>query len=206
MEITNETPWDTKALAKFLHPYLDRLQARGWQGIEILNHKPMPGVARAKQSLVIVKPSRNNRDEHVLVICLLTPKRARSRVDPLDRLAFVGSLKAHETALSAGVLGRVDHAMKNLMSRQRTTYNALAAACERGICECSPTFADPPLIRGDTRAKTQEPVALKRLQQQHRWAVASIQKAEDLIEKATKKRDKLQARIAKHPDTTKARG
>ena len=206
MEIENRTPWDTKALTALVAPL-----AAGTTLTKLIfvNHQPHPGVKREKQLIVEVRARfTHNADKfkvHHLTIELLTPKRAKSRTDALERLSYAHDLEPHEVALLPTVTERIVHALKTIRRQQdfRDQYDFSKHLW--GTCGCDMAVLNPPLIRGDTQTKTAPPVSEERLKQQLKWAEDSVILQEKRLKKAITKRNRLRARVKKDLSMNKAK-
>jgi hypothetical protein len=122
-------PWATDDLVGFIATLLVDLP---FTNIVIENHRPQPGVKREKQK--IIKLSTKWNDKSLLTIGILSPKRAATRSDLLDRLSLADDLKPHETSLPERALAILQHALRHRVGA--TTAGSSQWACERGSCDC----------------------------------------------------------------------
>jgi hypothetical protein len=187
--VTNNTPWETGGLVAFLAPYLVRLP---FTEIVIETHRPMPGVKREAQRFASAKTTL--RDETKLTIGILSPKRAASRTDLLDRLSMADDLKPNEALIPALALGHLAHILNTRISVQGNSK----WTCKRGSCECKVklnAYLRP--IKGDTKARTTKEKPLATLKRSLRSAEQSVDYCQTRLNKATKRRDLLLRRINK---------
>ena len=190
MDIENKTPWNTEELLAFLTPLIHS----SFTKLTIDNQRPQPGRKREKQRLVEIHTGFGERSQ--LEINLLSPKRAKARTDTLDRLSLAGSLETHEAAIPATVLADIKHRLRNRQAgADEPRYKSNMYNCLNGQCKCEKPTDALPLIRGDTKRRTQPPVSLERLEAQLRWAESSITNAEEALNKAIKSRDRLKIRV-----------
>jgi len=190
MEIENKTPWNTEELLAFLTPLIHSSYTK----LTIDNQRPQPGRKREKQRLVEVHAYYDGSPH--LEINLLSPKRAKARTNALDRLSLAGSLATHEAAIPATELADIKHRLRNRkVTTERPPYKGALYNCLSGECKCEKPTDALPLIRGDTKKRTQPPVSLERLELRLRWAESTITSAEEALRKAVKSRDRLKSRV-----------
>jgi hypothetical protein len=203
MWIENNTPWNTSELLEFLTPLIHASFTR----VTIENHKPRPGQKREEQKLVTVDAhyDERNHERNHLRLHLLTPKRAKARTDTLDRLSLAGSLAAHEAAIPATVLASLYHMLRSITKgRQNSNLYECPDSCKYDSCKCEKSTDGLPIIRGDTKQRTQPPIPLKRLEQQLRWAETGVKSAEFALEKAVKHHARLKIRVERARGKQKA--
>jgi hypothetical protein len=208
MQITNKTPWNTDSLIAFVGPWLT---PTGIKTVEFYNQTPRPGVRRENQILCEVdensvfdyQSGKVTSGPTELKIGLLSPKRAKARLDPLERLARAATLEAYEIDLPLVVIKHLVHTFTWLKKRPKETptrdyyqWRSHVKGYCKDDCKKEKVIA-PPTIPGDTRVKTGNPVTLERLQQKLRWAERSVDSLTEKLEKETKARDRLLVRVDK---------
>lgn len=200
MQITNKTPWCTAGLEAFVLPFAKDTKI---VDIQFYNQVPRPGVKREHQKICefgensTYDYSRNTVTAYptLLRIGLLSPKRAKARLDPLERLARAKTLQIHEIDLPHTVLAQIAHTFTWLKKPAKQYYHWRGHVI--GNCNCKMGVIAPPVIPGDTRVKTGTPVTKARLHQKLRWAQQSVDRLTEKLEEKTKARDRLLVRINK---------
>jgi hypothetical protein len=207
VEIKNNTPWDTKALTAFIEPILT---GSALASINIENHKPVPGTKKAEQQLCRIECDyvswQGGPPETRATIYLLSPKRAKSRMTPLDRLAYVNDIKPGEVPLPKEVIEDISHALRWLVAHPGRPYNdrrphlrsrsANPANSYDLICNCQRPLDSIPLIRGDTGARIRPPVTAASLKRKLRYLESEIDSYQDALSKCQEKRERLLTRLA----------
>jgi hypothetical protein len=200
-KITNETPWDTQDLEKFLNPLVAGL---GLKEVKVQTLGTMPGVKREEQSLAQVAPEHGvyfhnrNMPTEVLVVSLLSPKRADKATETLSRLSLVADIQPHEAALPEGAIAAVEHGVAQFKVWSKATTNSHEYySCFRGQCSHKPRVQKPVLVKGNTKARIKDPVSEAEIERKLDWAQRNVDKCQEDLNEATQKRDRLQARLDK---------
>jgi hypothetical protein len=156
MNITNNTPWNTEDLTKFITETFTGLKITD---VHIDLMAPRSSRWRKQEWLATgsVKAS-------TLTLELLSPKRAAARSETLDRLSLAGDLKKDETRLPVAVIAMYRHGIEKWREAGKEMVGDLGDryarqrvwSCIGGYCSCdySDTVDDAPIIRGNTAVKT----------------------------------------------------
>lgn len=180
MNITNNTPWNTEDLTKFIT-------------------ETFSGLAITDVHIDLMAPRSNRWRKHewiatgsvkdsTLSLELLSPKRAAARSETLDRLSLAGDLQKNETRLPVSVISMIRHGVEKWHEATKETKEMKGGdrfplvgfhehlgkggnpwgwgwqrvwSCLGGYCSCDyPEAVDAPVIRGDTAVKTHGPATV----------------------------------------------
>jgi len=203
--IENNTPWDTEAFTAFLVPLCLNTPIPNIS-VELL--RAQPGQNREEQPLYSVRtnlfPIKNGNPWNRVKVYVISPRRVMARTDLLDRMAQSFDLATHEIALPERIVSGIVHAFQKLATLSNGAHRMGDQwEFERHFnddkhrrCECKkPPAALPPLIRGNTLARTTPPVNIAKLKQRGRWAVESAESYRKKMEKCLNDAQKIAARI-----------
>lgn len=202
IKIENKTPWNTGDLEKLLLPLLEGTSVKD---VIVDLRRAQPGVKRDEQQLVYI--SSGNYGVPItdrMLLDILSPKRAQSRSEMLSRLSLAGDVQPHEAVLPEEVAGTILHAIDAIKNPAKYGSNPYGRydwefnKHTRGDCSCpKPVDRELPVVRGDTRVKTEDSPDIERLERKLEWAEKDAQKYRERMEKAQAQADRLKVRIEK---------
>lgn len=205
VKITNETPWDTNDLVKFLTPLVEGMNLTE---VKVQTIQAQPGVKREEQSPAAVGPVSGGWYFHsgisdAIVVYLLSPKRADKATETLSRLSLVADIQPHEAALPESAIARIEHALAQLRTwakeKARNPGHQVydVVSCFRGDCKHKVEVKTPVLVKGNTKARIKDPVTADQIERKLRWAQHHVDQCQEELNEAIEKRDRLQVRLDK---------